>query len=219
MKYRLSPTGAYPSKASFAASSASSSGVRLMRPSAVGENCATPPRRSNTTSLTLLGEALVRHAVEHDVADRDLPVHGLVAGLGIDDVAEPIDITRAVIALAALEQRLLGGIDAQTGMVLAEHGRYAEDLLQIRQRQHHFPVEGIHAVGRVEAAAVARVVRLAVGRRDVRAVDRDGLGVAVRDRVALEAEHLGERIRREPDRIVEHVAVAAAKRSSTYTGV
>ena len=56
MKYRLSPTGAYPSKASFAASSASSSGVRLMRPSAVGENCATPPRRSNTTSLTLLGK-------------------------------------------------------------------------------------------------------------------------------------------------------------------
>ena len=124
-------------------------------------------------------------------------------------MAEPVDIARAVIALAALEQRLLGGIDAQTGMVLAEHGRDAEDLLQIRQRQHHFPVEGIHAVGRVEAAAVGRVVRLAVGRRDVRAIDRDGLGVAVRDRVALEAEHLGERIRREPDRIVEHVAVAA----------
>ena len=94
-------------------------------------------------------------------------------------------------------------------MVRAERGRDAEDLFQIRQRQHHFPVEGIHAVGRVEAAAVGRVIRRAVGRRDVRTVDRNGLGVAVGDRVALEAEHLGKRICREPDRIIEHVAVAA----------
>ena len=84
--------------------------------------------------LDAVGEALVRHAVEHDVADRDLPVHGLVAGLGIDDVAEPVDVTRAVEALTALEQLLPGRIDAQAGIIRAERGRDAEDLLQIRQR-------------------------------------------------------------------------------------
>ena len=159
--------------------------------------------------LDAVGEALVRHAVEHDVADCDLPVHGLVAGLRVDDVAEPVDVTRAVEALAALEQLLPGRVDAQAGIVRAERSRDAEDLLQIRQRQHHFAVKGVHPVGRVEAAAVGRVAHSAVGRRDVRTVDRDGLGVAVGDGRALKTEHLGKRIRRKPGLAVDHIAVTA----------
>ena len=124
-------------------------------------------------------------------------------------MAEPVDVTRAVEALTALEQLLPGRIDAQAGIVRAERGRDAEDLLQIRQRQHHLAVKGVHPIGRVEAAAVGRVAHSAVGRRDVRTVDRDGLGVAVGDGRALKTEHLGKRIRRKPGRTVDHIAVTA----------
>jgi len=101
-----------------------------------------------------VGAARVRNAVENDVAHADLALKGLVAGLGVDEVRQPVEILFVIGFVRGLER---GGVRRrQTDRLRLRIPRIL--VLKRRGERAHRERRGVvmrlQTFGDIEAAAV-----------------------------------------------------------------
>ncbi len=86
-------------------------------------------------ALHRVGEAAVRHPVEHHVAHRHLAAEGLVAALGVDDVTEPVEVVGVIERLGRGQSAAATG--QVEGAVVVGHAGGVKDLAQGLQGDEH----------------------------------------------------------------------------------